>query len=51
MIHFWVKEPEEKRDISTWKRDSFFSEAEITTNRLNKDDEKQDFEKDLTNFI
>ena len=51
MIPFWVREPEEERDICRWKRDSFSSEVEITTNRLNKAKKKQDFKKYLMNLI
>ena len=51
MIPFWVREPEEKRDICRWKRDSFSSEVEITTNRLNKAEKREDFKKYLMNLI
>ena len=51
MIPFWVREQEEERDICRWKRDSFSSEVEITTNRLNKAEKKEDFKKYLMNLI
>ena len=51
MIPFWFREQEEERDICRWKRDSFSSEVEITTNRLNKAKKKEDFKKYLMNLI